>query len=153
MQPFVANKSGLKRDAVRALCDKIVAVIYTGKLDRQLQTLIDMAEDRPNAPYPGGETFGPTPDSQPLVTPLSRFIHLQPIPFGTIMDIGERTQTKVFNVLEQHLRIIRACRARSAARSTAARPRRAPYLGWSTSRANSRAFSRTKRRDTITGTR
>lgn len=78
----------------------------TGKLDRQLQTLIAMAEDRPNAPYPAGETFGPTPDSEVVVTPLSRFIHLQPIPFGTIMDIGERTQTKIFNVLEQHLRII-----------------------------------------------
>jgi membrane-associated phospholipid phosphatase len=73
----------------------------TGKLTQQLKVLLALQAERPNAPYPSDETFGDL-----TVTPLSRFLHLQPVPFGAIVDIGERTQTKIQNVLEQHLRII-----------------------------------------------
>lgn len=73
------------------------------RLDAQLETLVALAAERANKPYPkmvttsGGGTY-------PL-TPISRFINLQPIPFGTVLDTTEHTQHPVATVTDQHLRI------------------------------------------------
>jgi len=78
----------------------------TGELDRQLDILLGLAAHRAVEPYPTKVT---TPNGKSFsLTPLSRFLHLQPVPFGTIFDIGERSQVIIQNVLEQHTRILSA---------------------------------------------
>jgi membrane-associated phospholipid phosphatase len=74
----------------------------------QLATLAALQGARGQEPYPGDRPFGPALDKDgPFrTTPLSRFLQLQPIPFGTVFDTVERRQTKVRNVLEQHARIL-----------------------------------------------
>jgi hypothetical protein len=80
----------------------------TAELDRQLEILITLEARRADEPYPARVTTS-TGGVFPL-TPLSRFLHLQPVPFGAIFDLTERGQVIVQNVLEQHQRIITANR-------------------------------------------
>ena len=89
----------------------------TGELDRQLDILLGLAANRAVEPYPATVTT-PNKASFP-VTPLSRFIHLKPVPFGTIFDISERAQIRIENVLEQHTRILSAYRVVNEGRELA----------------------------------
>lgn len=59
------------------------------ELGLQLQLLDALARDRAVEPYPAGRTYGPN-GARHTVTPLSRFLQLQPPPFGTIFDADER---------------------------------------------------------------
>lgn len=74
----------------------------------QLDTLVALQHAREQEPYPADRPFGPALNKEgPFrTTPLSRFLQLQPVPFGTVFDTVERRQTKVRNVLEQHARIL-----------------------------------------------
>lgn len=76
----------------------------TGELDKQLDILLGLAANRGVQPYPDTVT---TPNGQSFrLTPLSRFIQLQPVPFGTIFDLTEHSQIILQNVLEQHTLIL-----------------------------------------------
>jgi membrane-associated phospholipid phosphatase len=82
------------------------------KLRAQLDVLIDLADRRDIAPYPRKVgNFG--------LTPLSRFLHLRPVPFGAIFDTVERPQNSIENVLEQHQRILDARRTVNEGRELA----------------------------------
>ncbi len=88
------------------------------RLEDQLSLLVELQEARAQDPYPADKPFGPEFEElrdtvlkpsgpQPFrPTPPSRFLQLQPVPFGTVFDVVERRQTKVRNVVEQHARIL-----------------------------------------------
>lgn len=86
------------------------------ELERQLEVLIGLQESRAVGKYPESVKIS-TMKEKFLLTPLSRFLQLQPVPFGSIFDSNERkfgetfdeevsAQVKVENVLEQQRRIL-----------------------------------------------
>jgi membrane-associated phospholipid phosphatase len=77
----------------------------TSEFDRQLKILSGLQSKRLVSPYPKSV---PLPDGRGTfkLTPLSRFLQLQPVPFGAIFDISKPVQDIIQNVLEQHRRIL-----------------------------------------------
>lgn len=79
------------------------------RLKAQLELLLDLQGARDDGSYPAGRDFGPTfPELghrrfQP--TPLSRFLQLQPVPFGAVFELDDR-QAPLDNVLDQQCRIL-----------------------------------------------
>jgi membrane-associated phospholipid phosphatase len=74
------------------------------QLEEELAILVALQNARSVEPYPARVRVGEK--GEYALTPLSRFLQLQPVPFGTIFDLGERRQDDVDDVLEQHLRIL-----------------------------------------------
>lgn len=74
------------------------------QLASQFTTLRQLAADRHIYPYPAGETYGSV-----TLTPLSRFLQLQPPPFGTIFDVVAHDTVGIpeNEVNKQHLRILK----------------------------------------------
>lgn len=75
-------------------------------LDRQLAMSAALQIAQPG-PYPAAVRYVYNGKKEELaLTPLSRFLHLKPLPFGTIFDRLERSQPDVTNVNEQQKRIL-----------------------------------------------
>ncbi|WP_120009115.1 phosphatase PAP2 family protein [Teichococcus vastitatis] len=80
-------------------------------LAAQFAILIALQEARSSDAYPTHVSYqapNAAGDEQQRfdLTPLSRFLHLQSVPFGAIIDIEEHTEYSIGNVNEQHLRIL-----------------------------------------------
>lgn len=100
----IAESSNAKGDPRFRIDPKNDFPASADELQDQLAILVALQKARSVEPYPkqvavrGGAPF-------PL-TPISRFLQLQPMPFGTIFDTKDHKQPDVTNVLEQHLRIL-----------------------------------------------
>jgi membrane-associated phospholipid phosphatase len=72
-------------------------------LNEQLRLLVELQAARADKPYPAGRRFGHK-GAQFRPTPISCFLQLQPVPFGTVFNL-RRQDCEIANVLEQHLLI------------------------------------------------